>query len=396
MKKGLTVVFFIFIYFLITTNVFAMENEKVEIVSKQDEIEVLESDDLIETKEENEEKEILEEPENNENLNEEEQKDYLKDLNPVIQEGDFEIVSKEIGEKTYDKSISGEEFEITYNAQDYKALNFYIENNDENQSSVYKVMIDDETIYEEYFEEKQNQEVRLNIDGKLVKLCLKGNGTYIDPYLTTKKNTYTITYDEEKEYEVDSNKYIIEKEEEKDGYIFKYYENIDSKKYYPEDEVYLNNDLSLKSIYEEEKYNVTYSYLGNTIRKTYTINNNNLFIPELEGYTFLGWFDKDGNKINSLTKGNIDLFAKLKKIETPIKKSSVSRLNYTNNIINTTTNITNNTIENKDNNIKNKAVSIEQIETPFNSKTIKINYIFIIGILIILIAVFTIFKFSLK
>ena len=370
MKKGLTVVFFIFIYFLITTNVFAMENEKVEIVSKQDEIEVLESDDLIEAKEENEEKEILEEPENNENLNEEEQKDYLKDLNPVIQEGDFEIVSKEIGEKTYDKSISGEEFEITYNAQDYKALNFYIENNDENQSSVYKVMIDDETIYEEYFEEKQNQEVRLNIDGKLVKLCLKGNGTYIDPYLTTKKNTYTITYDEEKEYEVDSNKYI--------------------------NEVYLNNDLSLKSIYEEEKYNVTYSYLGNTIRKTYTINNNNLFIPELEGYTFLGWFDKDGNKINSLTKGNIDLFAKLKKIETPIKKSSVSRLNYTNNIINTTTNITNNTIENKDNNIKNKAVSIEQIETPFNSKTIKINYIFIIGILIILIAVFTIFKFSLK
>jgi len=386
MKKGLTVVFFIFIYFFIVTNVFAMETEEFELINEtENQVEKVENKELIE---ENETNELEEE--------QEEQKDYLTDLAPIKEDGEIEIVSKEEIEEINDKSISGEEFELTYNAENYKALNFFIENNDENQSTVYAVMLDDEKIYEEYFQEKQKQEVKLNIDGKLVKLCLKGNGTFIAPYLTNKKNMYNITYDNEKEYEVESSKYIIEKEEEKEGYIFKNYENIDGKKYYPLDEVYLNNDLSLKSVYVEEEYIVTYNYFNNTKDKIYTISNNSLFIPEVEGYRFLGWFDIEGNKINSLTKGNITLYAKFEKSEAQNKNSSISKLNYTYNIVNTKTNISNDNIETKENNIKNKAVSIEQIETPFNSKTIKTNYIFIIGVLVILIAVFVIFKVSLK
>ena len=389
MKKGLTVVFFIFIYFFMITNVFAMEKQEIEKFQNE-EIDILDSEELIE------EKDILEE---NSDETIEEKKDYLTDLEKIEEVGNSEIVEIKENEEVYDKSISGEEFEITYNVEEYKALNFSVENNNENQSTVYAVILDEKTIYEEYFEEKQREEVKLNIEGKLVKLCLKGNGTYINPYLSNKNNTYSITYDDEKKYETEDSKYIIEKEAEKEGYIFKNYESETKKKYYPEEEIYLNNDLSLKSVYEEEEYQVTYNYLDNIVNKTYTINNNSLFIPEIDGYEFLGWFDIDGNKINSLTTGNISLYAKIKKIETLNKRMYVSKLNYEYNEVYKPTNISEKNIDNiepKEDNIKNKIVNIEQIETPFNSKTLKVNYIFIIGILIILIAVLVIFKFSLK
>ena len=377
MKKGLTVVILIFIYFFSFNNVSAIE--EVNDTSLEKEV-------LIEN--------INDEQDEEKNIEEEKETDtdtvtYLTELDN-IEDGEHKTISKEVDKEIYDKSISGEEFEITYNdIEKYNSFNFSIINNEESQNTIYQVRLDNEKIYEEYFDKIEKKDVRLNITGKSLTICLKGNGTYLNPYLSTENNTYKISYDEEKIYYTEEDKYTIEKEEDKTGYIFKYYENNDGNKYYPNDEVYLYDDLNLKSIYEEEVYTVTYNYFDNEVKNNYTINNNNLFIPEYSGYKFLGWFDVNGNRINELKTGNIVLYAKF-------EKTGITNLNYINTSVNySNIDLVQNKPQKEDNTEKdNKAVSIEQIETPFNSKTIKINYGIIIGILVLISSVFLIFKMS--
>lgn len=372
MKKGFTVVILIFIYFFSFNNVFAEEH-----------YDIIDEKDLL-----------IEEFNNEEEINSEEKQDdnditYLTDFDNIEEKGESQILSKEVEEEIYDNSISGEEFEIKYfDVEDYESFNFSFINNEEEKSTLYLVKLDDEKIYEEYSDTIEKKDVRLNIKGNNITICLKGNGTYLNPYLSHEKNTYKITYDEKKVYYTDEEKYVIEKEEEKTGYVFKYYENNDEKKYYPEDEVYLNDDLNLNSIYEEETYTVTYNYFGNEVNDLYTINNNSLFIPEYSGYRFLGWFDINGNRINELKAGNIVLYAKFEKIVS-------TNVNYLNTSVNYSyiNQVDNKIVENNDQK-ENKAVSIEQIETPFNSKTVKINYGIILGILVLITSVFLIFKLS--
>lgn len=397
MKKGLTVVFFILIYFFAVTNVFALEETEIEKIDNLDyEVEKVEKSSKEEIEKENEVNGIETEENIIENVETEQtSKDYLVDLEPVEEIGESVNVSKEIEDEVYDKSIEGEDFELTYNAEEYNALNFLIENNNENDNTVYAVMLDEEKIYEEYIDNKELKEVKLNINGKLLKICLKGNGSFINPYLTKERNKYIIIYDDEDTSETEESTYTIKEENEKEGYVFKYYENIDGKKYYPDDEIYLNNDMTLTSKYEEEEYEVTYNYLDSEEKRRYTINDNSLFIPEKEGYRFLGWFDIEGNKVDKLTTGNIILYAKFEKITIINSESTPKKLNYTyshDDIKQVEISKEENIIED----IKDKTVSIEQIDTPFNSRTVNVNYILILGILIILIAVFTIFKFNLN
>lgn len=397
MKKGLTVVFFILIYFFAVTNVFALEETEIEKIDNLDyEVEKVEKSSKEEIEKENEVNGIETEENIIENVETEQtSKDYLVDLEPVEEIGENLNVSKEIEDEVYDKSIEGEDFELIYNAEEYNALNFLIENNNENDNTVYAVMLDEEKIYEEYIDNKELKEVKLNINGKLLKICLKGNGSFINPYLTKEKNKYIIIYDDEDTYETEESTYTIKGENEKEGYVFKYYENIDGKKYYPDDEIYLNNDMTLTSKYEEEEYEVTYNYLDSEEKRRYTINDNSLFIPEIEGYKFLGWFDIEENKVDKLTTGNITLYAKFEKITIINSESTPKKLNYNyshDDIKQVEISKEENIIEN----IKDKTVSIEQIDTPFNSRTVNVNYILILGVLIILIAVFTIFKFNLN
>ena len=366
MKKGLTVVILIFIYFFSFTNVFAMEETILP-----------EEENIIET---------------------EEKETFLTELTPDEVTGEYEIVEKEIDEEIYDKSISGKEFELTYNNDEYKSLNFIVQNNDEETPTKYEVIVDEQPIYIEELEKTEEREVKLNITGDRVIVTLDGDGSYLNPYFSTEKNTYTITYDKEETITTDESIYTIRDEEEKIGYTFKNYIDDNKREYHPNEDIYLSNDLNLESVYEEEVYTVTYKMFNDYKEENYTINNNSLFIPEYKDYNFLGWYDINGNKIENLYVGNIILFGKFERIEQPIyevKKLNYIETNYSYETINTSS--TQVEIDNKkEENIENKIISTEQIDTPFNSQNVKLNFLLILGILILLIAVFIVLKQSLE
>lgn len=321
-----------------------------------------------------------------------------------IKEDTTVIIENDKKQLIYDNSISGEDFEVTYiNEDDYQALNFSMSNQVSNldnelasrenelseDETTYLVYIDGKTVYEESITNPTIiKTCKLNISGRVVTIKVIGKGSLLTPYFGTDKNSYDITYvsDDSSITETTTDTYYVIEDNmfEKEGYSFSGWEsNFDNEVYLPNDTINLTNDYILEAKWSVVEYDLTYNITeDNIINTTYSVVNNNLLIPSLAGYYFIGWYDIDGNLINQLTTGHIMLFARWEKLNEKSYYSTKTKVKFSPTLLKNEKVTIGDEIKERNEAYKETAI----LPPPINSKSIKINYYLIFGILFLLIS----------